>query len=265
MRLIILLLVFTSSCFSQIGNNLRVEYNETITLIPSIVKKNLNALYVSKDFSYYVLESTKIERKESGGDSETIIVDTKKVKDFSEIIINNKEKKLTERLYEDIFLKKNYAVYESFPVMKWKIVDGEKKIKNFLCKKAQITFRGRTYTAWFTEKIPVSSGPWKFNGLPGLILSVSDKEGLYKWEVKSITYPYKGKQIDFNKIAADNPKFKSISYKDFDKKRIEAIQNKIETIRARNSNRGGMYAGYSYSTFQEKEPVNEWRNKKDFD
>lgn len=264
MRLIILLLVF-SSCFSQGGNNLRVEYNETISFIPQIVKKNLTTLYLSKDFSYYNLESTKIERKGSGGDSETIIVDTKEVKYFSEIIINNKEKTLTERLYEKIFLKKNYAVYESFAVMKWKILDGEKKIKNYLCKKAQITFRGRTYTAWYAEKIPVSSGPWKFNGLPGLILSISDKEGLYKWEAKSITYPYKGKEIDFKKIAANNPKFKSISYKDFDKKRIEAIQDKIETIRARNSNREGMSTGYSYSTSQEIEPVNEWRSKKIFD
>lgn len=265
MRLFILLFAF-SSCFSQGGNNLRVEYNETITFIPQMAKRNLSRLYVLKDYSCYVLESSKIERKGSTSNSDAIIVDTKVVKDFSEIIIDLKEKKLTERLSENIFLKKKYSVCENLTLMKWKILDGEKKIKNYICKNAQITFRGKTYTAWYTEKIPVSIGPWKFNGLPGLILLVSDNEGYYKWDAKSITYPYNGKEIDFKKTINSNPNFPLISFKDFDKKRIDAIQNKIEIIRARNSGREGMrVGGYSYSTFQEKEPINEWRTKKDFD
>ena len=152
--------------------------------------------------------------------------------------------------------------------MKWKILDEEKKINNYLCKKAQITFRGRTYTAWYTEKIPISSGPWKFNGLPGLILSISDKEGVYKWEVKSINYPYKGKEIDFKNIIINDPKFKPISYKDFDTKRINAIKEKIETIKARSADRADKNKpsfSYSYSTFLDKEPINEWRTKDYFE
>ena len=60
----------------------------------------------------------------------------------------------------------------------------EKKINNYLCKNAQTYFRGRVYEVWYTEELPISLGPWKFNGLPGLILSAYDKEGVYKWEVK---------------------------------------------------------------------------------
>jgi GLPGLI family protein len=132
--------------------------------------------------------------------------------------------------------------------MKWKLIDEEKTIKNFICKKAKIIFRGRAYTAWYTEKIQISSGPWKFNSLPGLIISVYDDSGIYKWEANSIKYPYENKDIDFNQ------------------KRIKAIYDKIETIRARNTDRqDGYKVSFSFSTFLDKEPINEWRNVNNFE
>ena len=96
--------------------------------------------------------------------------------------------------------------------MIWKLTNDSKTIKNYTCKKATTTFRGRTYEVWYTEKIPISIGPWKFNGLPGLILSVQDKEGIYKWEVKSISYPYTKTKVDLNTLVVENNKFKKISF-----------------------------------------------------
>lgn len=260
--------LFFQLASSQSEAILKVEYIELTSQSPKIIMKSIGKLYMSKNYTFYKIESTKSERKDKTGDGETIILNSKQNNMiFSEIIINNKEKILTERMYENIFLKKHYAIKEDFPTMKWKILDEEKKINNYLCKKAQITFRGRFYTAWYTEKIPISSGPWKFNGLPGLILSISDKEGIYKWELKSIIYPYKGKEIDFKKIIINDSKFKLISYKDFDTKRIKAINEKIATIKARSDNRTDNKPSfsYSYSTFLEKEPINEWRTKIDFE
>ena len=56
----------------------------------------------------------------------------------------------------------------------------------YLCQKATCHFSGREFTAWFTQKIPVRNGPWKFGGLPGAILKVSDKDNLYDFECVKI-------------------------------------------------------------------------------
>lgn len=265
--LFIAFFLFFNFSYSQDEINLKIEYNEYMSQHPKITMKSIGKLFVSKKYSYYKSEPIKNKEKiknEEGG--ETIILDSNDDDLLSsEIIVNKKENTLTERLYENLFLKKYYAVTEKTPSMQWKILNEEKKINNYICKKAQVSFRGRTYTAWYTEKIPVFSGPWKFNGLPGLILSISDNDGIYKWEVKTITYPYKSKEIDISKVVINSKKYKLITLKDFDKKRIEAIREKIETIRARNANRSGYKASYSYSTSLEKEPINEWRTKTYFE
>lgn len=49
----------------------------------------------------------------------------------------------------------------------------------FKCKSAGMSFRGRLYKAWYTEEIPKSDGPYIFQGLPGLILKITDENGQY--------------------------------------------------------------------------------------
>lgn len=55
-------------------------------------------------------------------------------------------------------------------------------ILGFECQKATVTFAGRTYTAWFTPEIPLPYGPYKFGGLPGLILRIQDADKQFSWE-----------------------------------------------------------------------------------
>ena len=61
----------------------------------------------------------------------------------------------------------------------WEIQSDKKTILGYSCQKVTTTFRGRTWEAWFTAEIPVSDGPWKFCGLSGLILEVSDSQKHY--------------------------------------------------------------------------------------
>ncbi|CAL2083624.1 hypothetical protein TD3509T_580040 [Tenacibaculum dicentrarchi] len=83
-----------------------------------------------------------------------------------------------------------YEITEEVPKMDWKIAHTEtKKIANYNCSKATVSFRGRNYTAWYTIQLPFSFGPWKFNGLPGLILEISDITNTFKWRASKIKYP----------------------------------------------------------------------------
>ena len=56
----------------------------------------------------------------------------------------------------------------------WTLHNDIKLVGNYMCQKATTRFRGRDYEVWFAPEIPISFGPWKLNGLPGLILEVSD-------------------------------------------------------------------------------------------
>ena len=79
-----------------------------------------------------------------------------------------------------LFLSAGYGQYtEVLPSFKWQILSESKEILGYKCQKAQGEFRGRKYIAWFTSDIPHSDGPWKFCGLPGLILAVQDTDGYF--------------------------------------------------------------------------------------
>ncbi len=64
----------------------------------------------------------------------------------------------------------------------WKYVEGDTTILTYSCQKAICSYGGRDYIAWFTPDIPISDGPYKFSGLPGLIVRLSDinKEHIFQ-------------------------------------------------------------------------------------
>ncbi len=85
------------------------------------------------------------------------------------------------------------------PVIKnWKLIDETKIINTINCKKAEVTFKGRHWIAWYSPEIPFPYGPMKFSGLPGLIVKITDDKGDYDFElVKSVpTSKLKGKLVN---------------------------------------------------------------------
>jgi GLPGLI family protein len=59
------------------------------------------------------------------------------------------------------------------------MIEGDTIIMGYNCKKAQTQFRGREWLVWYTMDIPISEGPWKLCGLPGMILQAEDRKGLF--------------------------------------------------------------------------------------
>ena len=79
-----------------------------------------------------------------------------------------------------------YLYTEDLKPQSWQIEKDTQTIYGISCQKATTLFRGRSYTAWFTFTIPTPFGPWKFNGLPGLILKISDSQNQFIFECIAI-------------------------------------------------------------------------------
>ena len=89
----------------------------------------------------------------------------------------NREKDLYFEEAMMIFTK--VKIHDHLLDFKWNIIPNEtKKIGNYLCRKAISQYRDELYTAWFSDKIPISNGPYEFGGLPGLILQVENNESI---------------------------------------------------------------------------------------
>ncbi|WP_160139059.1 GLPGLI family protein [Chryseobacterium sp. c4a] len=63
----------------------------------------------------------------------------------------------------------------------WNILGDKQKIGEYNAQKATTEFGGRTWTAWFSTDIPFQDGPYKFYGLPGLIVKIEDADKNYSW------------------------------------------------------------------------------------
>ena len=64
--------------------------------------------------------------------------------------------------------------------------DSTKTILDYQCIMATTDYHGRKWTVWFTPEIPMQDGPWKFCGLPGLIMEASEPSGQHCFTVTGI-------------------------------------------------------------------------------
>lgn len=72
---------------------------------------------------------------------------------------------------------KRYQYEEECPTLKWEMLEGDTTIAGYHCNKAKTSLFGRDYIAWYSSEVNMPYGPYKFNGLPGLIFRVSDTQG----------------------------------------------------------------------------------------
>ena len=76
---------------------------------------------------------------------------------------------------------------EPFSDIDWLIVeDSTKTILDYQCIMATTDYHSRKWTVWFTPEIPMQDGPWKFCGLPGLIMEASESSGQHSFTATGI-------------------------------------------------------------------------------
>jgi GLPGLI family protein len=88
-----------------------------------------------------------------------------------------------KKLYIEEKVVNYYLTEEPLPAIKWLIKKDTLSFGALHCQKATTHFKGRDYEAWFCPDLPFQKGPWKLNGLPGLILEACDskKEVVFKF------------------------------------------------------------------------------------
>ncbi|MDQ2179542.1 GLPGLI family protein [Marinifilum sp. D714] len=108
-------------------------------------------------------------------------------------IYKNYPQKKNVRFVGDLGSKKTLMVDEEINI-NWKIeTQKDTTISGYSCQMATCNFAGRDYIAWYTMEIPVSDGPYKFHGLPGLIVRISDMKNQHIFQM------YKVKNCDTSK------------------------------------------------------------------
>lgn len=81
----------------------------------------------------------------------------------------------------DSFGLEKFVYEEPTGQIDWEICDSTKVVLGYECIKATTDYHGRKWTAWFSPEIPVQNGPWKLDGLPGLILEAEAEGGQYNF------------------------------------------------------------------------------------
>ncbi|WP_449388974.1 GLPGLI family protein [Chryseobacterium lineare] len=93
-----------------------------------------------------------------------------------------KDKKNQKTIFKDRIGRDVYT-YEEDRSLNWKILPETTKIGEYKVQKAETDFGGRKWTAWFTTDLPYQDGPYKFGGLPGLIVKAEDDKGEYSFDL----------------------------------------------------------------------------------
>ena len=91
--------------------------------------------------------------------------------------------------------------------MDWTLDDDTLTINGLPCHRATGKLYGKQWTAWYTEEMPSSAGPWKLRGLPGLIVKAEDSEGIHCFEL----YGTKNEVRGIGTI--DHPEYQQLSRK----------------------------------------------------
>lgn len=214
---LILVIVLTSSGIAQnvtidyvsksLIDTLEIsKYSENVQrVLRNNAKGEVYQLQIAKNKSLYTLKGNSArdnERKESTtsdneGNSSTTITITNK---YRESIYKDQEKGLM--ISNITFAGSEYLIDESLQNANWTIIDENKTIGDFKCKKAIATINGYETEAWFASEIPISNGPSIYSGLPGLVLEIrfgkkviSATKINYNQKEQSINPPTTGEKV----------------------------------------------------------------------
>ena len=114
----------------------------------------------------------------------------------------------------DGLLMQDYIYEDTLYAQNWVIQDSSKLILGHECQKAVCQYRGHCWTAWFAMDIPITDGPWKLCGLPGLIMEATSEDNSHAFKLLGMEKAPK-EPIVFSKTYVGNNKFEKTTFEKF--------------------------------------------------
>jgi GLPGLI family protein len=152
-------------------------------------ESELFLLYMNKEMSQFISynnalrDSIRLEIQAGNMTTEEIVQQTMaRPRTSFKLKINKLYGQAEIEVLQELMTNK-YTYHQPLNLMDWKITSESKQVEGYSCQKASTHYRGRNYIAWFDPEIPISDGPYQFNGLPGLIISVYDTREHYRFDL----------------------------------------------------------------------------------
>lgn len=237
--------IFAASSFAQVRADIEVSYAASVpNLKTGRVKGNQYVLVANAtDSKFYSPMTEYIDSLESTPEGEAIYKDIMRGafasgkldkaprRDGSYYVLKSTADNLI-KTYDVNGLDK-YVMEESMPNYDWQLADSARNILGYECQMATTVFNGREWTVWFTTEIPVTNGPWKLGGLPGLILEAAEPTGLYNFVATGLRQT--SREV--------TPVYSSESYTKIDRReylkiKIKMIDNTVSQMNAQLSGLG---------------------------
>ena len=184
---------------------------------------------VSKCFSYYTFQNDSLRQTPEGKRQASelfnrALADFHKHRDRSRFLNSFPRNRTVTIVYKNHpagaitvtdGLREDQVTYrDTLNAQQWTITDSTREVLGYMCQQATADFRGRHWTAWFATDIPVSDGPWKLGGLPGLILEAYDEGQQHVFTAVGLER-VKDEPIIFNQKDGHNRRFESTNRLDF--------------------------------------------------
>jgi GLPGLI family protein len=200
----LLCLILSLNSFSQ--NNYKITYefiangNEVKSQNHILLINNNRSYFFKENLLDYKVEIRRTTTTENGMNNGSSVGDTSYISSLTDSVEKAKAVRykkvigagstitkdfLNKNLFFtawSIYFKDTSSIQDTLNNFKWKFVkDTSKILLKQKCRMATLNWRGRDYIAWYAPKLSIFDGPYKFCGLPGLILEIYDTENVYKY------------------------------------------------------------------------------------
>lgn len=222
------LIMTFSLAFSQTKRYI-YELNYKLNPTEANYKRNLMVLDINpKEVKYY-------DYKFLEKDSLNKIHQSQNLSWTTQIPVTRKKNSETHTNYE--LIGDDIYSYTTQDPIQWKLENETQNYLGFKTQKATTNFGGRQWIAWFTKEIPFGEGPYKFRGLPGLILQIKDSEENFIFNlVKSSNLPITYDTSNILEVRYGNKPIPA-NEKNVIKKALEYFNDPLNDIRQEFNNK----------------------------